>query len=122
LALSWKHLGRAIYEGIYDPGSKLSDSNGFRKDVMDEVRRLGVPIMRYPAEILFRDYNWLGRRRSQAGRPRVLDKAWNFDQHHQFGTNEFMAWCQGGRHRTADGPELGTGTAEHAAALWNIAT
>src|SRR5580698_770359 len=33
-----EHLGRAIYEGIYDPGSKLSDANGFRKDVMDEVR------------------------------------------------------------------------------------
>ena len=33
-----EQLGRAIYEGIYDPGSKLSDSNGFRKDVMQEVR------------------------------------------------------------------------------------
>ena len=43
-----EHLGRAIYEGIYDPGSKLSDSNGFRKDVLDEVRQLGVPIVRYP--------------------------------------------------------------------------
>ena len=36
-----EHLGRAIYEGIYDPGSKLSDSNGFRKDVMDEVQPAG---------------------------------------------------------------------------------
>src|SRR5258708_24139317 len=35
-----EHLGRAIYEGIYDPGSKLSDPNGFRKDVMDEVRKM----------------------------------------------------------------------------------
>ena len=35
-----EHLGRAIYEGIYDPGSKLSDSNGFRKDVMQEVHSL----------------------------------------------------------------------------------
>ena len=43
-----EQLGRAIYEGIYDPGSKLSDSNGFRKDVMQEVRTLGFPIIRYP--------------------------------------------------------------------------
>src|SRR6202011_4917267 len=43
-----EHLGRAIHEGIYDPASKLSDSNGFRKDVMDEVKKLGVPIIRYP--------------------------------------------------------------------------
>src|SRR5271170_803534 len=43
-----EHLGRAIYVGVYDPGSKLSDANGFRKDVLNEVRALGVPIIRYP--------------------------------------------------------------------------
>jgi hypothetical protein len=43
-----EHLGRAIYEGIYDPGNKLSDANGFRKDVMQEIKQLGVPIIRYP--------------------------------------------------------------------------
>ena len=43
-----EHLGRAIYDGIYEPGSKLSDSNGFRKDVLEEIRHLGVPIIRYP--------------------------------------------------------------------------
>jgi hypothetical protein len=43
-----EHLGRAIYGGIYDPGSKLSDSNGFRQDVIEEVKRFGVPIIRYP--------------------------------------------------------------------------
>ena len=44
-----EHLGRAIYEGVYEPGSKLSDANGFRKDVMEEVKSIGVPIVRYPA-------------------------------------------------------------------------
>src|SRR5919205_3455458 len=39
-----EHLGRAIYEGIYDPGSRLADTNGFRKDVIDEIRKLSVPI------------------------------------------------------------------------------
>src|SRR5690242_15275311 len=43
-----EHLGRAVYEGVYDPKSPLADSNGFRKDVMAEVKGLGVPIMRYP--------------------------------------------------------------------------
>ena len=41
-----EHLGRAIYDGIYDPGSSLSDANGFRKDVMEVIHRLGVPIIR----------------------------------------------------------------------------
>src|SRR5256885_7412640 len=36
-----EHLGRAIYEGISDPGSQLSDASGFRKDVIDEIRRIG---------------------------------------------------------------------------------
>ena len=54
-----EHLGRAIYAGIYDPGSKLSDANGFRKDVMDEVRQLGVPIIRYPGGNFVSGYNWL---------------------------------------------------------------
>src|SRR5438094_1997967 len=45
-----EHLGRAIYEGVYDPVSKLSDANGFRKDVMEEVRQMGVPIIRYRSE------------------------------------------------------------------------
>src|SRR5947209_5812344 len=52
-----EQLGRAIYEGIYDPGSKLSDSNGFRKDVMQEVRSLGVPIIRYPGGNFVSGYN-----------------------------------------------------------------
>ncbi len=54
-----EHLGRAIYQGIYDPGSPLSDTNGFRKDVMDEVRNLGVPIIRYPGGNFVSGYNWL---------------------------------------------------------------
>ena len=72
-----EHLGRAIYEGIYDPQSKLSDSNGFRKDVMDEIRKLGVPIIRYPGGNFVSGYNWLDGIGPKANRPVVLDKAWN---------------------------------------------
>jgi len=56
-----EQLGRAIYEGIYDPGSKFADSNGFRKDVMTEISKLGVPIIRYPGELRF--WLQLARRR-----------------------------------------------------------
>src|SRR5947199_10555078 len=55
-----EHLGRAIYDGIYDPGSKLSDSNGFRKDVMQEIRQLSVPIIRYPGGNFVLCLKWLG--------------------------------------------------------------
>jgi alpha-L-arabinofuranosidase len=112
-----EHLGRAIYEGIYDPGSKLSDANGFRKDVMDEVRQMGVPIIRYPGGNFVSGYNWLDGVGPKQDRPRVLDKAWNSLNTNQFGTNEFMAWCKDVGTEPLMGLNLGTGTPEQAAAL-----
>ena len=112
-----EHIGRAIYEGIYDPGSKLSDSNGFRKDVLDEIRQLGVPIIRYPGGNFVSGYNWLDGVGPKKDRPRVLDKAWDTIESNQFGTNEFLAWCKAAGTEPLMGLNLGTGTAEEAAAL-----
>src|SRR5580704_5220608 len=112
-----EHLGRAIYEGIYDPGSKLSDANGFRKDVMDEVRQLGVPIIRYPGGNFVSGYNWLDGVGPKQDRPKQLDKAWNSMDSNQFGTNEFMTWCKAVGTEPLMGLNLGTGTPEQAAAL-----
>ena len=112
-----EHLGRAIYEGIYDPGSKLSDSNGFRKDVIDEIHQIGVPIVRYPGGNFVSGYNWLDGVGPKQDRPRVLDKAWNSLNTNQFGTNEFMAWCKAVGTEPLMGLNLGTGTPEEAAAL-----
>jgi alpha-N-arabinofuranosidase len=112
-----EHLGRAIYEGVYDPGSKLSDSNGFRKDVMEEIRTLGVPIIRYPGGNFVSGYNWLDGVGPKQDRPRVLDKAWNSLNTNQFGTDEFMTWCKAAGTLPLMGLNLGTGTAEQAAAL-----
>jgi len=112
-----EHLGRAIYEGIYDPGSKLSDSNGFRKDVMDEIRKMGVPIVRYPGGNFVSGYNWLDGIGPKQDRPRVLDKAWDTLNTNQFGTDEFMVWCKAVGTLPLMGLNLGTGTAEQAAAL-----
>ena len=112
-----EHLGRAIYEGIYDPASKLSDSNGLRKDVVGEIRQLGVPIVRYPGGNFVSGYNWLDGVGPKADRPRVLDKAWNSINSNQFGTNEFMTWCRAVGTEPLMGLNLGTGTPEEAAAL-----
>jgi alpha-N-arabinofuranosidase len=112
-----EHLGRAIYEGIYDPKSKLADSNGFRKDVMEEIHKLGVPIIRYPGGNFVSGYNWLDGVGPKADRPMVLDKAWNSLNSNQFGTNEFMAWCKAVGTEPLMGLNLGTGTPEQAAAL-----
>ena len=112
-----EHLGRAIYEGIYDPDSKFSDSSGFRKDVIAEIRALGVPIIRYPGGNFVSGYNWLDGIGPKQDRPRVLDKAWNSINTNQFGTDEFMAWCKAVGTLPLMGLNLGTGTPEQAAAL-----
>jgi alpha-L-arabinofuranosidase len=112
-----EQLGRAIYEGIYDPGSKLSDANGFRKDVMDEISKLGVPIIRYPGGNFVSGYNWLDGVGPKKDRPMVLDKAWNSLNSNQFGTDEYMAWCKAVGTTPLMGLNLGTGTPEQAAAL-----
>jgi alpha-N-arabinofuranosidase len=112
-----EHLGRAIYEGIYDPGSKFADANGFRKDVIDEIRQLGVPVIRYPGGNFVSGYNWLDGVGPKQDRPRVLDKAWNSINSNQFGTNEYMAWCKAVGAAPLMGLNLGTGTPEEAAAL-----
>ena len=112
-----EHLGRAIYGGIYDPGSKLADANGFRQDVLNEIRQLGVPIIRYPGGNFVSGYNWLDGVGPKQTRPRVLDKAWNTLESNQFGTNEYLAWCNAAGAEPLMGLNLGTGTAEEAAAL-----
>src|SRR5438067_5494752 len=112
-----EHLGRAIYEGIYDPGSKLADSNGFRTDVLGEIKKLGVPIIRYPGGNFVSGYNWLDGVGPKKDRPVVLDKAWNSLNSNQFGTNEFMTWCKAVGTVPLMGLNLGTGTPEQAAAL-----
>ena len=112
-----EHLGRAIYEGIYDPGSKLADSNGFRTDVLGEIKKLGVPIIRYPGGNFVSGYNWLDGVGPKKDRPLVLDKAWNSLNSNQFGTNEFMTWCKAVGTEPLMGLNLGTGTPEQAAAL-----
>ncbi len=112
-----EHLGRAIYGGVYDPDSKLADSNGFRKDVLEEVKHLGVPIVRYPGGNFVSGYHWLDGVGPRKDRPRVLEKAWNSIETNQFGTNEFIAWCRAVGATPLIGLNLGTGTSEQAAAL-----
>jgi len=112
-----EHLGRAIYEGIYEPQSKFADANGFRTDVMNEVKQLGVPIIRYPGGNFVSGYHWLDGVGPKKNRPTVLDRAWNTLEPNQFGTNEFVTWARAVGAEPLFGLNFGTGTAEDAAAL-----
>jgi alpha-N-arabinofuranosidase len=105
-----EHLGRAVYEGVYDPKSPLADSNGFRKDVLAEVKGMNVPIMRYPGGNFVSGYNWLDGVGPKKERPTVLERAWNSLETNQFGTNEFMQWAKLVGTEPLLGGNFGTGT------------
>jgi alpha-L-arabinofuranosidase len=113
-----EHLGRAVYTGVYEPGSPLADSNGFRKDVIAEVSGLAVPIMRYPGGNFVSGYHWLDGVGPKKSRPTVLERAWNSLETNQFGTNEFIEWCRLVKTEPLLGFNLGTGSAEMAVALF----
>jgi len=81
-----EHLGRAIYTGVYQPGTPLADAKGFRTDVAREIKELGVPVVRYPGGNFVSGYNWLDGVGPKAQRPTVLDRAWNTLESNQFGT------------------------------------
>jgi alpha-L-arabinofuranosidase len=112
-----EQLGRAIYQGIFEPGSAHADSNGFRTDVMDEIRTLGVPIVRWPGGNFVSGYNWLDGVGPKKDRPAVLDRAWDTLETNQFGTNEFLSWCKLVGTDPLFGLNFGTGSVEMAVAL-----
>ena len=112
-----EHLGRSVYGGIYEPGSKFDDGRGYRKDVLEEVRQMGVPIIRYPGGNFVSGYNWLDGVGPKAQRPRVLDRAWNTIEPNQFGTNEFITWARAVGAEPLLGTNFGTGTVESTVAL-----
>jgi len=111
-----EHLGRAIYTGVYEPGSALADAKGFRTDAIAAVKGLGVPIMRYPGGNFVSGYNWLDGVGPKNKRPTVLERAWNSLETNQFGTNDFMDWCKLVSTEPLLGFNLGTGTSEMAVA------
>lgn len=112
-----EHLGRCVYQGIYEPGNRLSDSKGFRKDVAEEIRAMAVPIVRYPGGNFVSGYHWLDGIGPKKDRPKVLERAWNSIETNQFGTNEFMEWCKLVGTQPLLGMNFGTAGAEDAANL-----
>ena len=89
-----EHLGRMIYGGIYEEGSPLSDENGFRKDVIDAVRPLGVSILRYPGGNFVSTYNWKDGIGPRDQRPTHAELAWGGLETNRFGTDEFLKYAE----------------------------
>ena len=103
-----EHLGRAVYGGIYEPGHPTADANGFRKDVIDLVRQLNVPLVRYPGGNFVSGFNWEDSVGPQETRPRRLDLAWFTTETNEVGLHEFITWCQAANTQPMYAVNLGT--------------
>jgi alpha-N-arabinofuranosidase len=89
-----EHLGRCVYEGIYEPGHPTADVAGFRTDVMALVRELGVTTLRYPGGNFVSGYRWEDGVGPPELRPKRLDLAWHSLETNQVGLHEFAGWCE----------------------------
>ena len=105
-----EHFHRQIYDGIYQPGHPLSDEDGFRTDILDAMRRIKVPIMRWPGGCFVSAYHWkdaVGPNRNP-----MFDKAWRVEDPNTFGTDEFVKMCRKIGCEPYICTNAGTGTAE----------
>ncbi|MCR5782993.1 MAG: alpha-N-arabinofuranosidase [Clostridia bacterium] len=105
-----EHFHRQIYGGVFEPGSPLSDEDGFRTDVLEALRRIRTPIIRWPGGCYVSAYDW----KCGVGDPRVptYDKAWRVEESHKFGTDEFIKLCRKIGCKPYICTNAGTGSAE----------
>jgi alpha-L-arabinofuranosidase len=112
-----EHMGRCVYEGIYEPGHPTADDAGFRRDVADLVRELGVPVLRYPGGNFVSAYTWLDGIGPREDRPKRLDLAWRSLETNQVGVDEFLPWCREVGSEPMMAVNLGTAGVDEARAL-----
>ena len=112
-----EHMGRAVYQGIYDPESPLSDSRGFRTDVLEALKALRMPVMRYPGGNFVSNYDWTDGIGPRDQRPVRPDYAWKSIETNQIGTDEFMQWAKELGTEPMMAVNLGTRGAPEASAL-----
>ena len=87
-----EHFDNQVYGGIFDPGNPLSDEDGFRTDVIEAMKAIKVPIVRWPGGCFVSTYHWKGGIGPE--RTPVLDKSWGVEDPNTFGTDEYIKWCR----------------------------
>lgn len=112
-----EHLGRAVYGGIYEPGHPTADGEGFRQDVLELVRRLNVPIVRYPGGNFVSGYNWEDGTGPKEQRPSRAELAWHAIETNEVGIDEFQSWAKKANAEVMMAVNLGTRGPEEARQL-----
>lgn len=112
-----EHMGRVVYSGIYEPGHETADEDGFRQDVLEKVKQMGVTAVRYPGGNFVSCYDWKDGVGPVEKRPRRLELAWRAIETNEVGTNEFMRWAKKAGIEPVFAVNLGTKGIENAVSL-----
>jgi alpha-N-arabinofuranosidase len=112
-----EHMGRCVYTGIYEPGHPNADEDGYRTDVLDLTRDMGVSIVRYPGGNFVSGYHWEDGIGPVDQRPRRIDGAWHTIETNAFGLHEFAGWAKKANVEVMEAINLGTAGVEEARAI-----
>ncbi len=109
-----EHLGRCIYEGIYvGEDSPIPNENGMRRDVVEALKEIAVPVLRWPGGCFADEYHWKDGIGPKEGRKRMVNTNWGgVVEDNSFGTHEFMELCRQLGCETYINGNLGSGTVQ----------
>ena len=91
-----EHLGRCIYEGLYvGEDSKIPNINGMRKDVVQALKEIKIPVLRWPGGCFADEYHWMDGIGPKENRKKMVNTHWGgVVEDNSFGTHEFMELCR----------------------------
>ena len=109
-----EHLGRCIYEGIYvGENSEIPNENGMRKDVVEALKEIKVPVLRWPGGCFADEYHWKDGIGSKESRKKMINTHWGgVVEDNSFGTHEFFELCRQLGCKTYVNGNLGSGTVQ----------
>lgn len=91
-----EHLGRCIYEGLWvGTDSPIPNTDGIRNDVLEALKQLRIPVLRWPGGCFADEYHWMDGIGPASGRPRMINTHWGgAEENNHFGTHEFFRLCE----------------------------
>ena len=112
-----EHLGRCIYEGIWvGPGSSIPNVDGYRTDVLEALKALKVPVLRWPGGCFADEYHWMDGIGPKENRPKLVNNNWGSTiEDNSFGTHEFLNLCEMLGTQPYISGNVGSGTVEELA-------
>ena len=109
-----EHLGRCIYEGIYvGENSDIPNENGMRKDLVNALKEIGVPVLRWPGGCFADEYHWKDGIGDKKDRKKMINTHWGGTvEDNSFGTHEYMELCRQLGCKTYVNGNVGSGTVQ----------